>query len=490
MRAATVGERGGTKCGIVHPLTVAPRRMPCFRFATSDLAQAGRSGTAVCSGRVKSYAGVSTFAPAYGRKTRMNRPLVIAAALAAFAFSLAVAANATRGDDRPIANDRQTTDFRPDDKAKRDANADAAHESSEPKSDAETPDARGDEKSGREAPDANAEPTPAQAAKEAAAVLKVRLAATRPSPHTRPAARPGTRPMAGIDRVLIVSIDGLRPDLLLLAEAPMARELMRRGSYSMWAMTTPQSITLPSHVSMLSGVTPNRHGILWNSDLPLEYPLYPSVPTLFEVAKRRGYTTALVAGKDKFDVFDRPGVLDWRWIPRRGTVKTADVIRPAVRILTEHKPQVMLVHLPSVDVVGHSKGWASPQQMRAIEEADDALSQLVYALEDAGTADATLLIVSADHGGQGRGHAAEDARSRHIPWIAVGPGVRQGVDLTSDARLVIRTEDTFATACWALGIPPSMGDLDGKPVKQIRGSRDDELLKTMPSTTTTAPTKW
>ena len=95
------------------------------------------------------------------------------------------------------------------------------------------------------------------------------------SPNTRPAGKPGTRPIPAIQRVLVVSIDGLRPDLLLLADAPNARKLLKRGSYSMWAMTTPQSITLPSHVSMLSGVTPNRHGILWNSDLPLEYPVDP-----------------------------------------------------------------------------------------------------------------------------------------------------------------------------------------------------------------------
>lgn len=392
----------------------------------------------------------------------MNRPTLAAVLLASIGFSAAVAVNALRAAGAASA----------DDKSQRDSTA-----------------AKVEAKAEREAPDANAEPTPEQAAKEAEAMEKNRLAATRPSPHTRPATRPGKPPIEGVKRVLVVSIDGLRPDLLLMADAPVARGLMRRGCYSMWAMTTPQSITLPSHVSMLTGLTPNRHGILWNSDLPLEYPLYPSAPTLFEVAKRRGYTTAVVSGKDKFDVFDRPGVLDWKWIPHRGTVKTAEVIKPAVKMILEHRPEVMLVHLPSVDTEGHGKGWASPEQMRAIEEADKALGQLVNAMEQAGVAGETLMIVSADHGGQGKGHGADDARSRHIPWIAVGPGLRKGVDLTSDARLVIHTEDTFATACWALGIPPSMGDLDGSPVKQIRASKNDELLKTMPSTTT-APTKW
>ncbi|GIW74943.1 MAG: hypothetical protein KatS3mg104_0006 [Phycisphaerae bacterium] len=54
-------------------------------------------------------------------------------------------------------------------------------------------------------------------------------------------------------RVLIISIDGLRPDLALRAEMPNLRSLLRNGSYSFWAYTTPAAITLPSHTSMLTG---------------------------------------------------------------------------------------------------------------------------------------------------------------------------------------------------------------------------------------------
>ncbi len=81
--------------------------------------------------------------------------------------------------------------------------------------------------------------------------------------------------------------------------------------------------------------------------------------------------------------------------------------------------------------------------------------------------DSTFILLSADHGGQGRGHGAEDARSRHIPWIANGPGIRQNLDLTIYPSLVINTEDTFATVCWLLAIPSRTRNLDGKPVTEI-----------------------
>ena len=95
------------------------------------------------------------------------------------------------------------------------------------------------------------------------------------------------------------------------AETPNMHRMFQNGSFTFWAKTTAQSITLPSHVrSMLTGVTPEVHAILWNSDLPFSQPVYPAVPTLFELAKRGNYTTGLAAGKHKFEVFDKPE----RWI--------------------------------------------------------------------------------------------------------------------------------------------------------------------------------
>lgn len=307
------------------------------------------------------------------------------------------------------------------------------------------------------------------------------------SPNIRPPAEPTSRPVEAVHHAIVISIDGLRPDLMLIANTPNLHALMQRGCYSMWARTTPNSITLPSHVSMMTGVNPRRHDIEWNRDFETREPLYPRVPTLFEAAKRHGFTTAVAAGKSKFVMFDRPGVLDWRSIPTQTKTETADVVGPACDIIREHKPDVMLIHFPSVDNVGHAIGWATPQQMKAIEDADAAVGQVVKTLEEADLTDSTLLIVTSDHGGAGKDHGPDDPRSRHIPWIAAGPGIRHHVDLTIYAKLVIKTEDTFATVCWMMGIPPTLPDLDGVPVKLILEQKPTEMLHPMPAK---APPAW
>ena len=277
------------------------------------------------------------------------------------------------------------------------------------------------------------------------------------------------KPVPGVDHALIISVDGLRPDVMLRARTPNLRRLMESGSFTMWARTVPRSVTLPSHTSMLTGVTPERHGVLWNGDLP--EPAHPRVPTIFEIAKRAGVTTAMVAGKTKFVALERFGTVDWSSIAK---ATDEDVSCAAASILMEHRPGITVVHFPGSDAAGHSKGWGGPEQIEAIEKIDGAIGLLLDTLEQTGLRKSTVVILSADHGGAGKSHGPNDPRSRHIPWIISGPGIRKNYDLTLDAALTVNTEDTCATACFFLGLRPIV-KFDGKAVEQVLEER--ELMK-------------
>jgi len=296
-------------------------------------------------------------------------------------------------------------------------------------------------------------------------------------------------------RVLIVSIDGLRPDLIFQAETPNLRALMKSGAYSLWAQTLPIGKTLPSHTSMLTGVSMEKHGIYWNEDWVhfRSQIKHPNWPTIFEVAKDRGYSTALVAGKYKFDVLAKEGTLDWRVLPdkpktvigpagvRMGVPQKVDANGlseydrkfsdewaggEAAKVIAEHQPRVMFVHFGRVDSAGHAKGWGSPQQLTAIALADKGLGQVLEALRDAEVFDDTLIIISADHGGMGQIHNGKDPRGLHIPWIIHGPNVKKNYDLNRNDRLVISTMDTFATAASHLGISFKFHEeIEGRNVK-------------------------
>jgi arylsulfatase A-like enzyme len=273
------------------------------------------------------------------------------------------------------------------------------------------------------------------------------------------------RPIPAIEHVVLISIDGLRPDMALRANMPTLRGMLADGVYTFWARTTAVSITLPSHTSMTTGVIPDKHGITWNSDLPFSEPVYPRYPSVMEMATKAGYVTAMVAGKSKFATLNKPGTIAYVSVPAAANTSSDDstVADAAEKIIVTNKPDLLFIHFPDVDAAGHQYGWGSDKQITAIEHADQQLARLFAALDAAGIRSSTLVILTADHGGAGFTHGADDARSRHIPWIMVGPGAKHGYDLTQKAELEVRTEDSAATICYLLGLP-QQPYFDGKPV--------------------------
>jgi hypothetical protein len=259
---------------------------------------------------------------------------------------------------------------------------------------------------------------------------------------------------AAIRHVIIVSEDGLRPDALMSVSAPVHEAIMRRGSYSMKARTIRRASTLPSHAAMLSGFDVKEHGLFWNSWHPDRGWIH--VPTVFDAAEKSGGTAAAFVGKRKLEHIAHPGSVDMFSRPGYYCKK---VVEQAAQYFVAKKPSIEFIHFSDPDDLGHSVGWMSNPQLEAVRHADKCLGTLVDAVHAAGLDDETLFILSADHGGHGRNHDGHIPEDRLIPWIAWGPGVRQGHEIESP----IITLDTAATTLWALGYPYPPG-MQGKPV--------------------------
>ena len=306
-------------------------------------------------------------------------------------------------------------------------------------------------------------------------------------------------------RVMIVSIDGCRPDVALRADMPYFRWLMDHGSFSFLATTTPAAITLPSHMSMMTGVTIERHGVSGNDDEAAEDQKI-KVKTIFDYAKEAGVSTGMASGKSKFSAFDGP--IDHSWHPAgkpatrksttgttisytAGTVVNDDVTADhAVKIIEDYAPRLMFVHFGYNDSIGHGVGWGSKRQVAGLAKTDAALGRVIESLKARGVLDETVIILSADHGGAGKAHGAKVEGSKYIPWIVCGPGFRKDLDLSQYRNWPVQTYDTFATACEVLGLKyPS--DIDGRPVTPA--FEDVELLTSTtrpagtPSGSTTTP---
>lgn len=278
-----------------------------------------------------------------------------------------------------------------------------------------------------------------------------------------------------VDHVFVISFDGGKPAVIAESEMPTLKRLVTEGAVTWTAQTIFPSKTLPSHTSMLTGLSPAKHHVLWNNLEPARGII--QAPTMFAIAKRADptLTTAIFAGKAKFQHLLQTGSLDMfdfkgprREMPAGEALEIEASVNPAQTVakaaaayIVEKKPNLCFIHFPDPDSAGHKSGWGSPEQKEAFKVSDEALSQVVQALQKAKIDQTSVIIISADHGGHLKTHGENIPDDMIIPWIAWGKGVKKNFTISQ----AVTTFDTAATALWLLGVPLPT-DFDGRPVKQ------------------------
>jgi predicted AlkP superfamily pyrophosphatase or phosphodiesterase len=202
---------------------------------------------------------------------------------------------------------------------------------------------------------------------------------------------------------------------------------------------------------------PSKHGVDWNDYIPEKG--VAKGTDLFDLAHAAGLQTVMYVGKEKLQqVTDAASVDKFVYINDRDKVIMQDLLADFPMDFG-----VLFIHFATTDDMGHVYGWLSPEQLSVVYRADEALGQLLDALDAKGLRDETLLIITADHGGHDKTHGSSMPEDMTIPWIASGPGIQAG-ELTQS----IYTMDTAATAAYALSLPIP-AEWDGVPVLEAFG---------------------
>jgi arylsulfatase A-like enzyme len=237
--------------------------------------------------------------------------------------------------------------------------------------------------------------------------------------------------------VVIVSIDGLRPEFYLdgAFPAPALRGLVARGAHARAVDAVFPSVTYPSHASVVTGVRPMRHGVAFNNVFQpdgargrwYEEAADLKVQPIWEWARAAGLTTAAVSWPATLgssidlllperDYYARreplallraavtPGLFRLTRVePDVGIFR--DVVRwdeflarTAIAIVRESRPRLLLVHLVQLDHVQHRGGRDGADVAAAVGRVDAHLGDVVEALRAAGIAERSAVIVVGDHG--------------------------------------------------------------------------------------------
>jgi len=243
--------------------------------------------------------------------------------------------------------------------------------------------------------------------------------------------------------VLLISIDGLRPDAVTQADQhglkiPNLRQFLKTGAYAQTVRGVLPTVTYPSHTTIITGVWPAKHGIANNVTFdPLVqnlggwywYAEDIKVPTLWDAAAKAGIPTGSVswpvtvgARAIQFNVPEiwrawtaddarlirsvtTPATLMQEFEPtlkpyyydQDKPIETDRVrTRYAERMIRAKKARFITVHLAGLDHVEHDSGQFSAESNKTLEATDEMVGVLIKAIREQ-TPDAAIAIVS-DHG--------------------------------------------------------------------------------------------
>ena len=263
-----------------------------------------------------------------------------------------------------------------------------------------------------------------------------------------------TRPTAAAARrVVLVSIDGLRADAPDLGGTGAFARLARDGASGVVSTVTP-SLSVPAHLSMLSGVPPEEHHV-FSEDLQFTAEMNALDPAFRISVQRGGDTRAFMAADGPLASFEEilacRLAFGFEQLVNVSGGATA-IVDAGLEAVADTTLSAVFLHLPDPDAAGHAHGFGSAAYAAAVAETEAALGRVVDALPEG-----TLLVVTSDHGGGGDYGASQHGSTApadvNVPIFLYGPGVDAGATLPSNRTIL----DVAPTLVWATGAPTPAG---------------------------------
>ncbi|MBW8684096.1 ectonucleotide pyrophosphatase/phosphodiesterase [Chitinophaga sp. B61] len=244
--------------------------------------------------------------------------------------------------------------------------------------------------------------------------------------------------------VIMVSVDGFRPDFYIDPSypAPNMQQMMHKGVYSAGVRGIFPTVTYPSHTTLVTGVMPAKHGIVYNTPFDPKGLSGKWVKDAKEIKAQTLWAAAHVAGLKTASVSWPVSVgadIDYN-IPETWSENHPGDRRPATSqdatpkglfeevqdnatgkleandmdlhylsmnenlgrmtayLIRKYKPNLVTVHLPCTDEAQHREGREGESVRRAVASADRAIGCIWEAVQKAGIEDSTAIIITGDHG--------------------------------------------------------------------------------------------
>ena len=225
-------------------------------------------------------------------------------------------------------------------------------------------------------------------------------------------------------KLLILGIDGCRPDALLKADAANIRAIADRGLYTWWALSRPPTKSGPCWSSIFTGVWNDKHGVTDNTFANSRFDQYPMLFKRLKNADPSFYSGWFVNWPNLGT--DMPHGAD----AVAGDWSDANTLERTINLLSDEQTDALFVHFGAVDAVGHASGFdpENSKYIDAIHVLDGQVGQVISAmkLRPNFSNEHWMVIALTDHGGYTTHHGGTMIEEMRTFFIITGDDVSRG----------------------------------------------------------------
>lgn len=201
-------------------------------------------------------------------------------------------------------------------------------------------------------------------------------------------------------KVILIGLDGCRPDCCLKANTPNIKQLANQNYFSWNAQSEIHTISGPAWTSSLTGVHMEKHKVTDNDFKPF----VRKYETIFKIAKKHNPQIRTVAHSHWAPIIKELFELDAMNIKSTGSDKK--MMKNIVKDIQKDKGDLYFIQMDDIDGAGHKHTYSldSKKYIECIEEHDKMVGEILNTIEKRPPNEDWLIIIYSDHGGEGKGH--------------------------------------------------------------------------------------
>ena len=221
-------------------------------------------------------------------------------------------------------------------------------------------------------------------------------------------------PTASQNLLILISLDGTRPEYLRRNLTPTLSRLANHGSMFEMKPSFP-TITFPNHYTLVTGLHPAEHGIVGNTFYD---PVKNDTFVYTNPAHNRDpswwiaepiWTTAIKQSIICGTLFwpgsehEHDGILPNYWLQFNNSMRIQEKVNLILEWTTmKSSPRFITMYIPDIDHAGHEYGPNSEYTNLALKRVDDGIKKLLKGLKSQGLEDSTDIVIVSDHGMTGQ----------------------------------------------------------------------------------------